>query len=389
MDVYDGDVVGLVGKNGSGKSTLLKVLSRITPPTEGEVDVYGRLGSLLEVGTGFHPELTGRENVFLNGTLLGMSRKEIYRKLDEIVAFAELERFLETPVKRYSSGMYVRLAFAVAAHLDAEILVLDEVLSVGDQSFTRRCLGKVSEVARSGRTCLVVSHNLPVIQNTCTRAVLLDEGKVLRDSSVADVLRYYAEQDLVIRGECNFDEDEKGPEFADGSVRLVRVRALGDDGRPCETFDVTEPFTVEIDYEVREPRHTVLTQLRFFNEVGQPLFCSMDTLDSPYAHRPSPAGFYTVRCRVPSPFLNLGLLKIDVNLVTNPSSTHGVSCRDALVLNVREEREGEGVRGGWKGEWPTAMVCPRLQWQHEMMPRCARPDDRQMLPVRPAVVRSA
>jgi lipopolysaccharide transport system ATP-binding protein len=178
FSVAPGEVVGIVGRNGAGKSTLLKVLSRITKPTTGEVDLYGRVGSLLEVGTGFHPELTGRENIFLNGAILGMKRSHIERKFDEIVAFAEVEKFLDTPVKRYSSGMYVRLAFAVAAHLEPEILIVDEVLAVGDASFQKKCLGKIGDVAKDGRTVLFVSHNMAAVKALCTRAMLLDGGRV-------------------------------------------------------------------------------------------------------------------------------------------------------------------------------------------------------------------
>lgn len=366
LDVYEGDVVGIVGKNGSGKSTLLKILSRITPPTTGEIDIYGRLGSLLEVGTGFHPELTGRENIFLNGTLLGMTRVEIQRKLDDIVGFAELDKFLDTPVKRYSSGMYVRLAFAVAAHLETEILVLDEVLSVGDQSFTRRCLGKVSEVARSGRTCLVVSHNLPVIQNTCTRAVLLDSGKLIKDGTVSEVLRDYAELDSLIRKERSYEDDlEKAPTFPDGSVRLLAVRALGEEGICRETFDIAERFLIEVDYEVLEPRHILFTQLRFFNEVNQPLLASMDTHDSPFSRQITPVGRHRVRCHIPTPLLTEGMLKIDVSLVTNPASSQYLTCREAIILTLREEDPSRGIVGPWQGEWPIALVRPRLQWSHE------------------------
>ena len=186
-----GEVVGIIGRNGAGKSTLLKILSRVTEPTEGKVDLYGRVGSLLEVGTGFHPELTGRENIYLNGAILGMSRREISRKLDAIIAFAEIEKFLDTPVKRYSSGMYMRLAFAVAAHLEPEILVVDEVLAVGDAQFQKKCLGKMSEVARHGRTVLFVSHNMVAIQALCTRCLWLNQGQLLGCGPTTDVVRNY------------------------------------------------------------------------------------------------------------------------------------------------------------------------------------------------------
>ena len=191
LEIGEGDIVGVVGRNGAGKSTLLKVLARITEPTEGRAVIRGRVGSLLEVGTGFHPELTGRENVFLNGAILGMRRAEIRAKFDDIVGFAELERFIDTPVKRYSSGMYVRLAFAVAAFLEPEILFIDEVLSVGDQAFQQRCIGRMGEIAHSGRTIVFVSHNLASVSALCNRAILIDGGRLTRDGEVDDVLEEY------------------------------------------------------------------------------------------------------------------------------------------------------------------------------------------------------
>jgi lipopolysaccharide transport system ATP-binding protein len=191
FDVKQGDVIGIIGRNGAGKSTMLKILSRITSPTSGSVTIRGRLASLLEVGTGFHPELTGRENIFLNGAILGMRKSEIARRFDEIVSFAEVEKFLDTPVKHYSSGMYVRLAFAVAAHLDPEILVVDEVLAVGDLTFQKKCLGKMSEVSRGGRTVLFVSHNMAAIENLCTRGVVLHQGDLLYDGSSKEAIQYY------------------------------------------------------------------------------------------------------------------------------------------------------------------------------------------------------
>jgi len=196
FEVKPGEVVGIIGRNGAGKSTLLKILSRITDPTEGKIEIRGRISSLLEVGTGFHPELTGRENIFLNGAILGMSRQEIKQKFDEIVAFAEVERFLDTPVKRYSSGMYVRLAFAVAAHLEPEILIVDEVLAVGDAAFQKKCLGKMSDVAKEGRTVLFVSHNMGAVSNLCSRAIVLSKGSVDFDGSTDDAVQYYYRQFL-------------------------------------------------------------------------------------------------------------------------------------------------------------------------------------------------
>jgi lipopolysaccharide transport system ATP-binding protein len=226
FEIHPGDVVGVIGRNGAGKSTLLKVLSRIVEPSNGRAEIRGRMGSLLEVGTGFHPELTGRENVFLNGSILGMSRREIARKFDEIVAFAEVERFLDTPVKRYSSGMYVRLAFAVAAHLEPEILVVDEVLAVGDAGFQQRCFRKMDEVRRTGRTVLVVSHNLGAIQTLCTRAIQLERGAVVGAGDTAtEVARYLARLTAAAQIPLLDRTDREG----EGAARVVRFHY--EDGR--------------------------------------------------------------------------------------------------------------------------------------------------------------
>jgi lipopolysaccharide transport system ATP-binding protein len=228
FEVNPGEAVGLIGRNGAGKSTLLKVLSKITPPTEGKVIMRGRPGSLLEVGTGFHPELTGRENIYLNGSILGMSRKEIAGKFDDIVQFAEVEKFLDTPVKRYSSGMYVRLAFGVAAHLEPEILIVDEVLAVGDAQFQRKCLGKMSEIAHGGRTVIFVSHSMPAIEALCTRAVLLKAGSVCAVGAPRDLTRLYLAE---LESASQLDLAHRADREGDGSVRFTSLAAIsGNEG---------------------------------------------------------------------------------------------------------------------------------------------------------------
>ncbi len=223
-------MLGIIGRNGAGKSTLLKILSRITKPTTGSADVYGRVGSLLEVGTGFHPELTGRENVFLNGAILGMSRREIQRRFDEIVAFAEIEQFLDTPVKRYSSGMYMRLAFAVAAHLDPEILIVDEVLAVGDAEFQKKCLGKMSDVAHSGRTVLFVSHNMAAVQQLCTRGLVLEQGNTIFQGQADEAIDYYLKSgaENVAVTDLSKREDRKG----EGTLQFTAVEVCDKRGEP-------------------------------------------------------------------------------------------------------------------------------------------------------------
>src|SRR5206468_3235256 len=243
-----GERVGIIGKNGAGKSTLLKILSRIVTPTAGRVTLKGRVASLLEVGTGFHPELTGRENIFLNGAMLGMTRAEIKRKFDEIVAFAETEKFLDTAVKRYSSGMYVRLAFAVAAHLEPDILVVDEVLSVGDVAFQRKCLGKMGEVASEGRTVLFVSHNMPVIKSLCSRALLIDAGRLVDDGDTDRVVASYLRTEETPEGESQLRQTDSL--MGTGEARLRWAGILERNGATSRSLHFTEPLRVKMRFEV-------------------------------------------------------------------------------------------------------------------------------------------
>ena len=249
FEVAPGEVVGIIGRNGAGKSTLLKILSRITKPTSGGIDLYGRVGSLLEVGTGFHPELTGRENIYLNGAILGMKRAEIQRKFDEIVAFAEIDKFLDTPVKRYSSGMYVRLAFAVAAHLEPEILIVDEVLSVGDAVFQKKCLGKMGDVARQGRTVLFVSHNMPVVKSLCGRAILFNAGRLVKDGSVDDVVNAYLTTDNDEMARSGIIPDDAPRPYGTGEAKLRSVRLTDLDGNDVSQLYLGQPFRVQLTFE--------------------------------------------------------------------------------------------------------------------------------------------
>jgi lipopolysaccharide transport system ATP-binding protein len=246
FEIQRGDRIGIIGRNGAGKSTLLKILSRITEPTQGRVTIKGRVASLLEVGTGFHPELTGRENIYLNGSILGMRRAEIRRKFDDIVAFAEVTKFLDTPVKRYSSGMYVRLAFAIAAHLEPEILVVDEVLAVGDAQFQKKCLGKMEEVAKGGRTILFVSHNMAAVENLCHRGIVLAQGRMVFDGPANDAIGHYMRA-LAEAGtwDLRSREDRKG----EGKVRIVRLGISGDRGGECSALPVGADVRLEVGYD--------------------------------------------------------------------------------------------------------------------------------------------
>jgi lipopolysaccharide transport system ATP-binding protein len=262
FEVERGEVLGIIGRNGAGKSTLLKVLSRITPPTEGTVDLYGRVGALLEVGTGFHPELTGRENIYLNGAVLGMRRAEIDRKFDEIVAFSEIERFLDTPVKHYSSGMYVRLAFAVAAHLEPEILLVDEVLAVGDAAFQKKCLGKMADVAHEGRTVLFVSHNMTAVQFLCTRSILLGDGQIMLDGDSESIIEHYllsTRPEAIPEPSAEYDLTERENQYLPGDLIIQKLRLLDSQGNPQDTFLMGQEMQIAIDVKgMAQYRHALI-----------------------------------------------------------------------------------------------------------------------------------
>ncbi len=280
FEIKHGEVVGIIGRNGAGKSTLLKILSRITEPTSGYADIYGRVGALLEVGTGFHPELTGRENIYLNGTILGMRQSEIKRKFDEIVAFAEVEKFIDTPVKHYSSGMGLRLGFAVAAHLEPEILVVDEVLAVGDSAFQKKCIGKMGEVAREGRTVLFVSHNMAAVENLCTRAIMLQGGTVRTTGSTSEVIKFYSNSmENIAQTELRERKDRKG----NGSLRFTNLVIRNSDGAITDSIPCGDNFDIEINYESQtsDRLKQVSVSATIANTLGENLTCLWDEMSNP------------------------------------------------------------------------------------------------------------
>jgi homopolymeric O-antigen transport system ATP-binding protein len=309
FEVQRGSVVGVIGRNGAGKSTLLKILSRITEPTSGRVEITGRVSSLLEVGTGFHPELTGRENIFLNGAILGMSRQEIRHKFDEIVSFSEIEKFLDTPVKRYSSGMYVRLAFAVAAHLEPEILIVDEVLAVGDAPFQRKCLGKIRDVAGRGRTVLFVSHNSTAMQALCSEAIWIQTGGIEKKGPVEEVLHAYLQSviDLSITP-LGDRTDRQGS----GEVRFTSIALESPDGCPATLVMSGAPCTVRIDYEGSRPLRDPIVRMTIYSRLGQPIF-HLNTTYHPVKVVELPARG-TVRCRIERLPLTAGAYRVDASL---------------------------------------------------------------------------
>lgn len=359
FEVRRGEVVGIIGRNGAGKSTLLKILARITESSEGRVSIRGRVTSLLEVGTGFHPELTGRENIFLNGAILGMHRAEIKRKFDEIVAFAEVERFLDTPVKRYSSGMYVRLAFAVAAHLEPEILIVDEVLAVGDGEFQKKCLGKMQDISEGGRTVLFVSHNMAAVNRLCQRALLLDSGRVKADGDRHTVTGMYMVADTGTTAARRWDEPSTRP--GDNIARLVAVRVLQHDA-VSETVDVRFPVEIEMVYENLQDGARLLAAFSFFDSQGVHLFVSADLAETEWA-APRPRGIFRSVCAVPGNLFAEG----DVRVVAEISTRHPVYqihllVYDSVAFQVVDTGEPGSVRAGWGRPIP-GVLRPQCNWR--------------------------
>ena len=339
FEVKPGEVVGIIGRNGAGKSTLLKILSRITEPTAGRIELYGRVGSLLEVGTGFHPELTGRENIYLNGAILGMRREEIAKKFDEIVDFAEIEDFLDTPVKRYSSGMYTRLAFAVAANLEPEILIVDEVLAVGDAEFQKKCLGKMKAVSeQEGRTVIFVSHNMSAVQNLCNSAIFLNKGQVAQIGAVAEVINNYLAKnmDSPLKREWNA-ENAPGNE----AVRLKRVEILPEYLPDSDGIDVRVPVNVIVEFWNLKPQ-LLNVSIQFFNAKGDCIMALGSTAMQ------LQKGVATAQLRVPANFLNDDSYYLSVVIVKDKGAVIYV-LEDAIGFTVEDYRANTAWFGKWMG----------------------------------------
>ncbi len=357
LEVRRGEILGIIGRNGSGKSTFLKILAGITKPTEGQAVIYGRVGSLLEVGTGFHSELTGRENIYLNGAILGMTRREIARKFDEIVEFSECGRFLDTPVKHYSSGMYVRLAFAVAAHLETEILLVDEVLAVGDAAFQKKCLGKIGDAAGHGRTVLFVSHNMLAVDSLCTRTICLHEGRVILDGAPGSVTSRYLKEWLPKFKEVVYEDIETAPgnEF----VRLHRACVRPRNGAPTDEITVRTPFVVEFEYWKLDADANLIACVQVFNEHGLSVFTAA-TIGQP----PTPSGLLRRYFVVPADFMNVGTYNVQLFMYFSGTTTITVSWNDIASFEVHDVPSE--LRGDYHGEWP-GIVRPRFEWQTEVL----------------------
>ena len=360
FDVKRGEVLGIIGRNGAGKSTLLKVMSRITRPTEGRIEMRGRVGALLEVGTGFHPELTGRDNIYLNGAVLGMRRGEIDAKFDEIVDFSGVEKFIDTPVKRYSSGMQVRLAFAVAAHLETEVLLVDEVLAVGDYEFQKKCLGKMGDLTEEGRTVLLVSHNLSSILNLCPRVILLDGGQIAKDDTAEAVVEEYLDIGRDRGGALTWPEPDNAP--GNKTVRFHSVRVLSEEGHPTNELDIAREIIIQFSYWCLEEGAKLRSSVVLKDRMGVPFLVSVNAPSATLApdtwfRRPHPVGLYQAECRLPANFLNDGTYSVSP-AVTNGDHHDDVVAEDAVSFHVYDSGAmRKEYTGGWLG-----VVRPRLAW---------------------------
>jgi lipopolysaccharide transport system ATP-binding protein len=354
FEVQAGECVGIIGRNGAGKSTLLKILSRITEPSTGRAVLRGRVGSLLEVGTGFHPELTGRENIFLNGAILGMRRHEINKRMDEIVAFAEVDEFLDTPVKHYSSGMYMRLAFAVAAHLDPEILIVDEVLAVGDSHFQKKCLGKMSEVTRDGRTVLFVSHNMAMIIQLCTKVVWLNKGFLAKHGPTDETIKNYMSEfkSNSIDNLLAYGKNMPGNDY----IKLKNVQTKNNNDQQLHYFGNTEKIKVYIEFEINKNISGIRFAIRLTNEDGVVVFTTTDQDNNSINHLYQP-GTFTKICIIQDNLLNLGEYYITVS-VDKPFID--VIFHEEKIQSFVVEQSG-GVNGRYPEKWP-GVICLPLQW---------------------------
>lgn len=362
FSVQQGEVLGIIGKNGAGKSTLLKILSRTTTPSIGQYKIKGRVASLLEVGTGFHPDLTGRENVYLNGAILGMTKNEIKNNFDEIVDFSGVERYIDTPVKRYSSGMYVRLAFAVAAHLNPEILIVDEVLAVGDQEFQDKCIGKMKDVSGKGKTVLFVSHNMNAVKTLCTRALFLKNGQMKEIGPVKSIVDSYLFEGVTNRAIREFGDKEYTIE---NFCTMHSIKICDSSQNYRSEFDVTESIFIEMEYTVHVKKYCFTAHLYVKNSMGEVLFVAIDNKYSPYSTSPQPEGRYKEVAAIDKNFFNEGNYSIDALICSFPTTVEGKFCvaDNALAFVVTDKNSETGSRGNWNREWPTSLVRPDFKWE--------------------------
>jgi len=355
FSVEEGEVLGIIGLNGAGKSTLLKVLSRITPPTEGSAIIRGRVRSLLDVGTGFHPELTGRENIYLNGAILGMTRKEINSKFDEIVEFAGIEKFLDTAVKRYSSGMYVRLAFSVAAHLEPEILIIDEVLAVGDTAFQKKCLERMEGVAKGGRTVLFVSHNMSAVSSLCNRAILLRQGKIIAQGPASQVVNEYLSSGGGSSSHVSWSfENAPGSEF----MKFKSIKVVNKQNNVSINIEINDPVDIEMEFWCLK-KTKITPSLHIYNQFGVLLFYTMNLHDNVWGEKEYEPGLYKCSCRIPANLLNEGTYSVSAYLSKDISQPADAAKEPAVFFRIYESGSGKVIYMPGQYLWA---IQPRLNW---------------------------
>jgi lipopolysaccharide transport system ATP-binding protein len=362
FDVFPGDSIGVIGKNGAGKSTLLKILSKITPPSHGTIVSRGRIASLLEVGTGFHAELTGRENVFLNGSILGLKKKEIEKQFDAIIDFSGIEKFLDTPLKHYSSGMQLRLAFAVAAHLEPEILIIDEVLAVGDADFQKKCLGKMQEVTKNeGRTILFVSHSMGAISSLCTKGILMSKGELVQKSSSKDVIDLYISMGKELSGEILRDDINYKKTYANAYFEAIKLKnSFGEIGN---SFSINEEINIEIEYCVLKDGEELFPSIHILDKLGT---CILATFNGHSANlvkdqlfgKKINKGIYTSTCTIPANFLNDSTYYISAFLVPKSNSELAIA-EEVLHFTIHDTGE---MRKEYSGEW-AGLIRPKMKWE--------------------------
>lgn len=358
LSIDEGEVVGIIGPNGAGKSTLLKIISRITPPTEGSIVLNGKVASLLEVGTGFHPELTGRENIYLNGSILGLSKKEIDNRLHEIIEFSGVDQFIDTPLKNYSSGMQLRLAFSVAAHLDPDILLVDEVLAVGDMRFQEKCLGKMEKLSKeAGRTIIFVSHNLDVIAKFCTRTILLNKGEIVLDGPTHEVLQYYITNNGSEKGVVSWNVDSAP---TDGNFRITKVYTEDQYHKTKYNFTTIEDFYISFEYEVLRTGIIYTHGVNIFNALGLNVFNSHDLQTSKFSRSLS-IGRYKASVRIPSNLLADGQYSIGVALFSQQPFHIYLHEIHVIRFTIQDVLNNESARGTFSGEYG-GIVRPKLEW---------------------------
>ncbi len=360
FEVKQGEVLGIIGRNGAGKSTLLKILSKTTTPTTGSIKIKGRIASLLEVGTGFHPELSGRENIFLNGAILGMTKREIKSKFDEIVDFAGVERYIDTPVKRYSSGMYVRLAFGVAAHLESEILIVDEVLAVGDAEFQRKCLGKMKDVSnKEGRTVLFVSHQMDALSRICNNALVMEQGSILMKGDSQPCINYYLKGKLNNSSVKNWYNETVKP--GNKTVRLLEAKVMSEDDVVKENFNVKEDIYINMVYEVLENDVTFTHGFNLYSSSGIHILSSHD-VDTAIEKKKFSKGIYSATVKINKNFLAEGFHSISLAIMSyDPYIVHFHEM-DVLGISIIDSMDADTARGVYGGNFP-GLIRPILKWE--------------------------